>query len=302
MPIRLPDDLPAARTLEAEGLRVLRQDAPLPGGSRPLRIGLLNLMPDKAGTETQLARMLAAAPFTVALTLVRMSDHSPRNAAADHMNRFYRPWSELRGERFDGFIVTGAPVERLAFAAVRYWDELRRILDWTQSHVGRTLTICWGGQAALHHFHGMPKHELAAKAFGVFRHRVLTPASPYLSGLPRDFGIPVSRWTEVRAADLPAGSGMVPLLASEETGLCLLDDPRHRTLHIFNHLEYDAGTLAAEYFRDLAAGAEIRVPAGYFPQNDPSQPPANTWHGNGRLFYGNWLRATSEAALEARVA
>lgn len=302
MPIRLPDDLPAFPILKAEGLPVLGRAAPHPPGSRPLRIGLLNLMPDKIGTETQIARMLAGGAVTVDLTLLRVSDHVPRNAAAEHMRRFYQPWAALRGERFDGLIITGAPVERLPFTAVRYWDELRRILDWTQSHVGRTLTLCWGGQAALHHFHGLPKHLLPAKAFGVFRHRALAPASPYLRGLPPDLEIPVSRWTEVRAADLPPGSGLQPLLASEASGLCLLDDPRHGMLHMFNHLEYDAGTLAAEYRRDLAAGAAIGLPAGYFPQDDPRRAPVNRWQGAGRLFYGNWLQQAAEALPEARVA
>ena len=244
MPIKIPDDLPARATLANEGVMVMREADAVRQDIRPLRIGLLNLMPNKMGTETQMARLLGATPLQVELTLVKMTNHVARNTPSEHMISFYRDWEDIRQERFDGFIVTGAPVETMAFEQVTYWDELRRIFDWTQTHVHLTLTVCWGAQAAVHHFHGMPKYLLEHKAFGVFRHRNLAPASPYLRGFSDDFSIPVSRWTEMRRADIPAASGMSVLMESDETGLCLLDDPAHRALHMFNHVEYDSNSLA----------------------------------------------------------
>jgi homoserine O-succinyltransferase len=289
MPIKIPDELPARRTLEMEGLMVMRERDAVRQDIRPLRIGLLNLMPNKIATETQIARLVGATPLQVELTLVRITDHVSRNTATDHMAAFYRPWEEIRTERFDGLVITGAPVERLSFEEVTYWDELRRILDWTQTHVHRCLTICWAAQAAVYHFHGVPKQDLAAKAFGVFRHRNLAPASPYLRGFSDDFPVPVSRWTEVRRQDIPADRGLTLLAESDETGACLIDDPRFRSLHMFNHLEYDTTTLADEYFRDTAGGARVSVPTNYFPEDDPARQPGNRWRSHGHLLFGNWI-------------
>lgn len=289
MPIRIPDDLPARSTLEAEGIMVLGETDATRQDIRPLRIGLLNLMPNKICTETQIARLVGATPLQVELTLVRINSHVPRNTPADHMTSFYRAWEDVRDERFDGFIITGAPVERLPFHQVKYWDELRRIFDWTQTHVHRCFNICWAAQAAVHHFHGMPKHALAEKAFGVYDHRILVPSSPYLVGFADDLSIPVSRWTEVRRADIPAHSGMTVLAESADTGLCLLDDPDHHALHMFNHLEYDSTSLADEYFRDRAAGLDVSVPYNYFPGNDPELRPINRWRGHAHLLAGNWI-------------
>jgi homoserine O-succinyltransferase len=289
MPIKIPDDLPAAATLAAEGVMLMRETDAVRQDIRPLRIGLLNLMPNKLRTEAQIARLLGATPLQVELTLVRMTGHVARNTPSDHILSFYRGWESIRRERFDGFIITGAPVETLPFEAVTYWDELRRVLDWTQRHVHGLFTICWGAQAAVHHFHGMPKHALAEKAFGVYRHRNLAPASPYLRGFSDDFAIPVSRWTEVRRADIPDGSGLGVLMESEETGLCLLDDPRHGALHMFNHIEYDSSSLAEEYFRDLAAGTPVAKPRHYFPKDDPAAPPENRWRSHAHLLFGNWI-------------
>jgi homoserine O-succinyltransferase len=285
VPITIPDDLPARRTLEAEGVVVMRETDAARQDIRPLRIGLLNLMPDKISTETQLARLLGATPLQIELTLVRITDHVARNTPAGHIAAFYQPWSDVRTKRFDGFIITGAPIERLPFEEVTYWPELRSILDWTQTHVHGCLTLCWAAQAALHHFHGVPKHELSAKSFGVFPHRNLAPASPYLRGFSDAFDVPVSRWTEVRRADLPTDRGLRVLAESDEAGLCLIEDPQHRLLHMFNHLEYDTATLAAEYRRD--GGAQL--PARYFPGNDPARPPANSWRSHGHLLFGNWI-------------
>ena len=291
MPIRIPDELPARRTLEAEGLMVMRERDAMRQDVRPLRIGLLNLMPDKIATETQIARLVGATPLQVELTLVRITGHVARNTATDHMAAFYRPWEEIRTERFDGLVITGAPVERLPFEEVTYWDELRCILDWTQTHVHRCFTICWAAQAALYHFHGVPKQDLATKAFGVFQHRNLAPASPYLRGFSDDFAVPVSRWTEVRRQDIPVDGGLTILAESDETGPCLLDDPRCRSLHMFNHLEYDTKTLADEYFRDVAGNAGVSLPANYFPDDDPARQPGNRWRSHGHLLFGNWINA-----------
>ena len=227
-----------------------------------MRIGLLNLMPDKISTETQLARLLGATPLQIELTLVRISDHVARNTPAGHIAAFYQPWSDVSAKRFDGFIITGAPIERLPFEEVSYWPELRSILDWTQTHVHGCLTLCWAAQAALHHFHGVPKRELPRKAFGVFPHRNLAPTSPYLRGFSDAFDVPVSRWTEVCRADLPTDRGLHVLAESDEAGLCLVEDPLRRSIHMFNHLEYDTATLAAEYRRD--GGAQL--PVALFPR------------------------------------
>ncbi|MCJ2143411.1 homoserine O-succinyltransferase [Methylobacterium sp. E-066] len=285
MPIKIPDDLPAARALEAEGVVVMRETDAVRQDIRPLRIGLLNLMPNKISTETQVARLLGASPLQVELTLVRMTDHVARNTPAEHMDAFYRPWSDVRKERFDGFIITGAPVERLPFEAVRYWAELCRVFDWTHSHVHSCLTICWAAQAAVYHAHRIPKRTLAQKAFGVYRHQNRAPASPYLRGFSDEFCVPVSRWTEVRQEDIPEGCGLSVLADSPETGLCLLGDLERRSLHMFNHLEYDTATLADEYVRDAGAS----VPANYFPDDDPSKPPRNTWRSHAHLLFGNWI-------------
>ena len=289
MPIKIPDDLPARATLAAEGVMVMRETDAVRQDIRPMRIGLLNLMPNKIKTETQIARLLAATPLQVELTLVKVTNHVARNTPEGHIVAFYRDWEDVRAERFDGFIVTGAPVETLPFEEVTYWDELRRIFDWTQTHVHSCFNICWGAQAAVHHFYGVPKYQLAEKAFGVYRHRNLSPASPYLRGFSDDFSIPVSRWTEVRREDIPADSGMTVLMDSDEAGLCLLDDPAHRSLHMFNHIEYDSNSLSDEYFRDRAADKPIAAPRNYFPEDDPDCEPENRWRSHAHLLFGNWI-------------
>jgi len=289
MPIKIPDDLPARATLAAEGVMVMGEADAMRQDIRPLRIGLLNLMPNKIRTETQIARLLGATPLQLELTLVKMTGHVSRNTPSEHMLSFYRDWEDVRAERFDGFVVTGAPVETLPFEQVTYWDELRRFFDWTQTHVHSSFNICWGAQAAVHHFHGLPKYNRDEKLFGVFRHHNLAPASPYLRGFSDDFSIPVSRWAEMRRQDIPAGSGLEVLMESDEAGLCLLDDPGRRSLHMFNHIEYDSSSLADEYFRDLAADKPVAVPHDYFPDDDPKRPPLNRWRSHAHLLFGNWI-------------
>jgi homoserine O-succinyltransferase len=289
MPIKIPDDLPARATLDVEGVMVMRETDAIRQDIRPLRIGLLNLMPNKIRTETQIARLLGATPLQVELTLVKMTNHIARNTPSEHIITFYRDWEDVRAERFDGFITTGAPVETMPFEQVTYWDELRRIFDWTQTNVHACFNICWGAQAAVHHFFGVPKYLLPQKAFGVYRHRNLAPASPFLRGFSDDFSIPVSRWTEVRREDIPPDSGMSVLMESDEAGLCLLDDPRHRSLHMFNHIEYDTSSLAEEYARDVSANKPIAIPRNYFPKDDPGRQPENRWRSHAHLLFGNWI-------------
>ncbi len=289
MPIKIPADLPAHDVLTREGVMVMSEASAERQDIRPLQIGLVNLMPKKVQTETQLARLIGATPLQIELTLIRMTDHRSKNTDAEHLEAFYRPFADARQDRFDGIIITGAPIEHLPFEAVTYWDELTEIFDWTQTNVHQTFAICWGGQAMLHHFHKVPKHMLTEKAFGVFRHRNLAPASPYLRGFSDDFAVPVSRWTENRVADLPAGRGLEVLMQSDDVGPCLIHDPRHRALYMFNHLEYDSDTLKQEYDRDATAGEPIEVPRNYYPGDDPTRPPENRWRSHAHLLFGNWI-------------
>jgi len=289
MPITLPETLPAYDVLAREGVMVMSETRAARQDIRPLRIGLLNLMPKKIQTETQFARLIGATPLQIDLQLIRMTEHQSKTTPAPHMEAFYRPFEAVRGEKFDGLIITGAPIEHLPFEAVTYWDELTEVMDWTQSHVHSTFGVCWGGMAMLWHFHRVAKHILPAKAFGCFRHRNLAPASPYLRGFSDDFVIPVSRWTEVRQAEVDAVPGLVTLLGSDEVGPCLIEDAGRRALYIFNHFEYDSGTLKEEYDRDVGNGTPINVPMNYYPDDDPARPPTNRWRSHAHLLYGNWI-------------
>ncbi|MCL5777366.1 homoserine O-succinyltransferase [Limibaculum sp. FT325] len=289
MPIKIPAELPAHDVLRAEGVMVMSEETAARQDIRPLQIALLNLMPNKARTETQFARLIGATPLQIELTLVRMSEHRSKNTAPEHMEAFYQPFPEVEARKFDGLIVTGAPIELLDFERVTYWAELTRIFDWTQTNVHSTFAICWGAQAMLHHFHGVRKHALAKKAFGCFRHRNRAPASPYLRGFSDDFIIPVSRWTEIREAELPGDAGLSVLMSAPETGPCLIEDPAHRALYMFNHIEYDTTSLKEEYDRDVAKGEPIEVPVNYYPGNDPSRPPENRWRSHAHLLFGNWI-------------
>jgi len=290
MPITLPETLPAFDILSQEGVMVMSPGRAATQDIRPLRIGLLNLMPKKIQTENQFARLIGATPLQIDFQLIRMTEHQTKNTAAEHMENFYRPFAEVAdaGERFDGLIITGAPIEHLPFEEVTYWDELKQVFDWTQSHVFSTFGVCWGGMAMAYYFHGVHKHLLDHKAFGCFRHRNLAPASPYLRGFSDDVLVPVSRWTEMREDEIEA-AGLKTLIASDETGPCLVEDACHRALYTFNHFEYDSGTLKEEYDRDVAAGKAINVPANYYPDDDPSRAPTNRWRSHAHLLYGNWI-------------
>jgi homoserine O-succinyltransferase len=288
MPITLPENLPAFDVLTREGVMVMSPDRAAHQDIRPLKIGLLNLMPKKIATENQLARLIGAGPLQIDFRLIRMTEHQTKNTAAEHMEAFYKPFQEVRDEKFDGLIITGAPIEHLDFEDVTYWDEMKEVMDWTQTNVHSTFGICWGGMAMLWHFHRIPKLELTAKAFGCYPQSNLAPTSPYLRGFSDEFVIPVSRWTENRTSDIEA-AGLKILLGSDVTGPCLVEDARHRALYIFNHFEYDSGTLKEEYDRDIKVGKSINVPMNYYPGDDPSRAPQNRWRSHAHLLYGNWI-------------
>jgi homoserine O-succinyltransferase/O-acetyltransferase len=292
MPITLPADLPAFDVLSNEGVMVMSDVRASRQDIRPLKIGLLNLMPKKIQTENQFARLIGATPLQIDFRLIRMSEHQTRNTAAEHMEAFYKPFQEVKHEKFDGLIITGAPIEHLPFDAVTYWDELCEIFDWTQSHVQSTFGVCWGGMAMANHFHAIRKYVLPHKLFGCYRHANLERNSPFLRGFSDDLVMPVSRWTEMRRDEIEA-AGLKLLLHSDEVGPALVEDPAHRALYIFNHLEYDSGTLDEEYRRDLqnsqVAGSAIQLPVNYYPDDDPSRAPTNRWRSHAHLLYGNWI-------------
>ncbi|NHT76078.1 homoserine O-succinyltransferase [Rhizobiaceae bacterium CRRU44] len=289
MPIKIPDTLPAFETLVSEGVRVMTETAAIRQDIRPLQIGLLNLMPNKIKTEVQMARLVGASPLQVEFTLIRLGSHKAKNTSEDHLLAFYETFEDVRERHFDGLIITGAPVELLPFEEVTYWEEMQQVFEWTHTHVHSTLNICWGAMAAIYHFHGVPKHALREKAFGVYTHHNLNPSSVYLSGFSDDFQIPVSRWTEVRRGDIETVSGLEILMESDEMGVCFVHEKAGNRLYVFNHVEYDSTSLSDEYFRDVNAGVPIKMPYNYFPHNDPDLPPQNRWRSHAHLLFGNWI-------------
>ncbi len=289
MPIRIPDRLPARQTLKSEGVMVMSESDAARQDIRPMQIGLLNLMPNKVRTETQIARLIGSSPLQVELTLVRIGAHKAKNTSEDHLIDFYKTWDEIRDQKFDGFIITGAPIETLPFEEVTYWKELQQILDWTTTHVHSSFFICWGAMAAINHYHGINKYMLEKKAFGVYRHRNLAPSSRYLSGFSDDFSIPVSRWTEMRSADIKPVEELQLLMESDVTGPCLISETKGNRLYIFNHIEYDSHSLNEEYQRDVSNGTPIDIPHNYFPADDPKMPPQNRWKSHAHLLFGNWI-------------
>ena len=289
MPIKIPDTLPAFETLVNEGVRVMTETVAIRQDIRPLHIGLLNLMPNKIKTEVQMARLVGASPLQVEFSLIRVGNHKAKNTSEEHLLAFYQTWEEVKHRKFDGFIITGAPIETLPYEDVTYWKEMQQIFDWTQTNVHSTMNVCWGAMAGIYHFHGVPKYELKEKAFGIYRHNNLKPSSVYLNGFSDNFEVPVSRWTEVRRPDIERVDGLEILMESNEMGVCLVHEPKGRRLYIFNHVEYDSTSLSDEYFRDVNAGVPIKMPHNYFPHNDPTLAPQNRWRGHAHLLFGNWI-------------
>ena len=297
MPIKLPSSLPAFDVLSKEGVMVMSEDEATRQDIRPLQIGLLNLMPKKIQTENQFARLIGATPLQIELSLISISNHETKNTAAEHMKSFYKPFSEIfdSGKKFDGLIITGAPIEHLDYEEVTYWKEIVEIFNWTQTHVHSTFGVCWGGMAMLKHFYDIDKQILKEKAFGCFRHQNLSPNSKYLRGFSDDFIIPVSRWTEINNDDISSAPQLKILLGSDEVGPCLIEDATHRSLYIFNHFEYDSDTLKQEYDRDTETGKQIKIPKNYYPGDDPEAKPDNRWRSHGHLLYGNWINSIYQA-------
>jgi homoserine O-succinyltransferase/O-acetyltransferase len=289
LPVNIPHALPARKTLESENVFVMSEVRATHQDIRPLRIAILNLMPTKVATETQLLRLLGNTPIQVRVTLLHMDTHESRNTPPEHLAAFYSTFDKVRSEKFDGLVITGAPVELLPFEEVDYWPELCSVMDWSRENVFSTLHVCWGAQAGLYLHHGIPKYPLKEKMFGVFPHRVLEPHSPILAGFDEVFPAPHSRHTEVRAEDVRKVPELQLLAESDEAGVYLASSIDGRQLYVTGHPEYDRHTLKTEYDRDVAKGLPIAIPKNYFPNDDPRQPPMVTWRSHAFLLYANWL-------------
>jgi len=289
LPVNIPHALPARKTLESENVFVMTDTRASHQDIRPLRIAIVNLMPTKIATETQLLRLLGNTPLQVQITLLRMDSHESRNTAAEHLESFYATFDQVREQKFDGLVVTGAPVELLPFEEVDYWQELREVMDWSAEHVFSTLHVCWGAQAGLYHHFGIQKYPLPRKMFGVFPHRVLEPHSELLRGFDEVFPAPHSRHTEIRAADIHAAPGVKVLAESDEAGVYLAASDDGRQVFVTGHPEYERDTLRLEYERDVGRGLPIHLPRNYFPGDDATQPPMMTWRSHAFLLYANWL-------------
>ena len=289
MPIRIPDSLPARAVLESENIFVMTEYRAMHQDIRPLNVLILNLMPTKIVTETQLLRKLSNSPLQVHVELLQTASHVSQNTDADHLSSFYTTFDKIRGNYYDGMIITGAPVENLDFADVDYWDELCQIMEWTKSHVHSTLHVCWGAQAGLYYHYGIPKYPLSQKLFGVFPHTALKKQSPLFRGFDDEFFVPHSRHTENHAEDILAVPELELLSVSDMAGVFAVKSSDNRRFFITGHPEYDADTLAKEYFRDVNKGLDIQIPYNYFPDNDPANDPQVCWRSAAQLFYSNWL-------------
>lgn len=289
MPIKIPNQLPAKEVLLSENIFVMDETRALHQDIRPLRIAILNLMPTKIATETQLLRLLGNTALQVEPVLVRMSTHDSKNTPEAHLQAFYKTFNEISGDKFDGLIITGAPVEHLPYEAVDYWQELTDIFNWGYSHVFAHLYICWAAQAALFHRFGIPKYALPAKQFGAFAHHVVKPNIKLLRGFDDVFYAPHSRHTEIRREDIEKDARLEILAESDEAGIYILGTTDGRQLFVTGHSEYDPFTLKKEYDRDIAAGMPIHVPVNYYPNDDPAQTPLVRWRGHANLLFANWI-------------
>ncbi len=289
MPIRIPNALPATAVLEQENIFVITETRAMTQDIRPLRIVILNLMPTKIVTETQLSRLLGNTPLQVELELMHTRSHHSKNTPQEHMLAFYKTFDELKDQKFDGMVITGAPVEHLAFEEVEYWEELTEIMEWSKTHVTSTFHICWGAQAGLYYHYGIPKYPLEHKLFGIFAHKADQPRSMLLRGADDTFYVPHSRHTETRREDIEKIPGLKIISSSEEAGVYLIATDRGRQIFVTGHSEYDRETLKLEYERDKAKGLPIAVPKHYFPDDDDTKAPIMTWRSHANLLYSNWL-------------
>ncbi|MBR2622559.1 MAG: homoserine O-succinyltransferase [Clostridia bacterium] len=289
MPIKIPNELPAVKTLADENIFVMTETRAITQDIRPLKILLLNLMPKKIETETQLSRLLGNTPLQIELELIKTKDHVSKNTSPEHMLAFYKTFDDVKHKTFDGLIITGAPVEQMPFEEVEYWDELCTIMEWSKTHVHSTLHICWGAQAGLYYHYGIQKIPLPEKISGVYPHRVDYKRSILFRGFDDVFMVPQSRHTTVRTEDVLAVPGLKLLASSDETGVYAIATDGGRQVFITGHSEYDADTLKNEYLRDLAAGLDPIIPKNYFPDNDPTKQPLVTWRAHANLLWCNWL-------------
>jgi homoserine O-succinyltransferase len=289
MPLRLPDRLPAIDILKNENIFVMDNSRAHAQDIRPLRIVILNLMPLKITTETDLIRLLSNTPLQMDINFMKLKSHTPKNTPIEHMMMFYRDFESMRNEKFDGMIVTGAPVETMDYEEVTYWDEIVDIFDWARTHVTSTLYICWAAQAGLYHYYGVPKYPLTKKMFGIFEQHTLQPKMPIFRGFDDLFMMPHSRHTEVRKEDILAHPELQLIAESEDSGVSIVMGREGREFFITGHLEYAPNTLDNEYKRDFGVRDDVEMPLNYYRNNDPKQAPLVTWRAHANLFYNNWI-------------
>ena len=301
MPLTLPDRLPAIELLKQENIFVMDSTRASSQDIRPLRIAVLNLMPLKITTETDLVRLLSNSPLQIELSFMKVKSHTSKNTPVEHMKAFYTDFEEMRHHKYDGFIITGAPVEHLDFEEVGYWDEMTEIFDWARHNVTSTLYICWAAQAGLYHHYGIPKYPLDKKMFGIFKHHVIKPSLPLFRGFDDEFAIPHSRHTEVRRDDIERNPELDILAESPESGVSVVMARGGREIFLTGHSEYSPLTLDTEYKRDLGKGLPIEMPRHYYRGDDPSQPPLVTWRAHANLLFNNWLNYYVYQATPYRV-
>jgi homoserine O-succinyltransferase len=289
MPVKIPTTLPARAILENENVFIMDEDRAVHQDIRPLRVAILNLMPTKVATETQLLRLLSNSALQVEVTLLHTATHESRNVDADHLLQHYVTFEEIKNEKFDGLIITGAPVEQMRFEDVDYWQELTRVMEWADANVESNFYICWGAQAALYHRYGIPKYDLPRKMFGVFEHRILSRTESLLRGFDDIFLAPHSRHTEIRRKDVEKIAEIQILAESDEAGVYIAGSKDGRHIFVTGHSEYDPFTLKAEYDRDVNKGLPIHIPKNYYPNDDPTKIPHVRWRGHANLLYSNWL-------------
>ena len=289
MPIKIPNDLPAAATLQSENIFVMPETRAITQDIRPLEILILNLMPTKIVTETQFARLLGNTPLQVHLEFLHTRSHVATHVSAEHLFTFYKTFDEVRDRRYDGMIITGAPVEQLPFEDVEYWQELCSIMDWSRTHVHSTLHICWGAQAGLYYHYGIQKHLMKEKLSGIYNHHVLNPYHPLMRGFDDNYFAPHSRYTEVYLDDIKKHDELIVLSLSDLAGVHIVAEKSGRKFFVTGHAEYDRDTLAKEYFRDINKGLNPKVPYNYFPDDDDQKTPPFTWRSNAHLLVANWL-------------
>ena len=289
MPLRLPDRLPAIDILKGENIFVMDETRAHNQEIRPLRIVILNLMPLKITTETDLIRLLSNTPLQIDICFMKLQSHTPKNTPVEHMMMFYKSFEELSSQKFDGMIITGAPIENMDYEAVEYWEEIQAIFNWSRTHVTSTMFLCWGAMAGLYHFYGIPKYPLPKKMFGIFQQQTLNPALPIFRGFDDTFFMPQSRHTEVRKEDILAHKELEIIAESPESGVSIVMARGGREFFITGHLEYAPDTLDREYKRDIGKRDDVDIPVNYYMNNNPAKPPIVTWRAHANLFYSNWI-------------